>query len=268
VATTAEDTPVSGNVLGNDTDVDTGTALSVTQFTVAGLAGSFTAGQTASIANVGTLLINSNGSYTFTPALNYSGTAPVATYTLSDGTATSTATLTVGVTPVNDAPVAADDTATTAEDTPVSGNVLTNDSDVDSASLGITPFVVNGNTVAAGTTAAIPGVGTLLINTNGSYVFTPAQNYNGSVPVATYTLSDGTATSTATLAINVTSINDAPAGANDAVTTAEDTPVSGNVLANDSDVDAGTALAVTQFSVNGSTIAAGTIAAIRASARC
>ena len=47
----------------------------------------YTAGQTATIAGVGTLTINADGSYTFTPAANYNGAVPVATYTLTDGSA-------------------------------------------------------------------------------------------------------------------------------------------------------------------------------------
>ena len=86
-----------------------------------------------SIPGVGTLTIGADGAYTFTPDLNYNGPVPVATYTVSDGTLTDTATLTLGpVTPVNDAPVAVDDGAVpVTEDIPVSGNVLPNDSDVD-----------------------------------------------------------------------------------------------------------------------------------------
>ena len=61
-----EDTPATGSVLPNDSDVD-GDLLTVTQFTVAGDPTVYTAGQTATIAGVGTLVINADGSYTFTP---------------------------------------------------------------------------------------------------------------------------------------------------------------------------------------------------------
>ncbi|RZI93964.1 MAG: tandem-95 repeat protein, partial [Variovorax sp.] len=252
-ATTLEDNPVSGNVLTNDTDVDS-VNLTVTQFVIGGT--TYTAGQTATLAGVGTLVVNANGTYTFTPALNYSGAVPVATYTVSDGALTSTATLTVTITPVNDAPVGVNDTATTPEDTPVSGNVLTNDTDVDSATLTVTQFVVGGTTYTAGQTATLVGVGTLVVNANGSYTFTPALNYNGPVPAATYTVSDGALTSTATLTISVTPVNDAPVGVNDTATTPEDTPVTGNVLTNDTDVD-NVNLTVTQFVLGGTTYTAG-----------
>ncbi|MCW6536161.1 cadherin-like domain-containing protein [Sphingomonas lycopersici] len=116
LADTPEDTPLSvaatAGLLANDNDID-GNTLTVTQFTVAGDTTVYAAAATATIANVGTLTINADGSYTFAPAANYNGTVPVVTYTVSDGTASSTATLSLTVTPVNDPPIAANDTGTT-----------------------------------------------------------------------------------------------------------------------------------------------------------
>ncbi|MCX6244735.1 MAG: tandem-95 repeat protein, partial [Bacteroidetes bacterium] len=134
-------------------------------------------------------------------------------------------------------PVAVDDYATTPEDTPVSGNVLTNDSDPNGLTLSVTQFVVNGTTYAAGTTATIPGVGTLVINSNGTWTFTPALNYNGPVPAATYTITNGSNTASANLYITITPVNDPPVAVVDYFTTPEDTPVSGSVTGNDYDVD-------------------------------
>ena len=249
--TTAEDTTLTvnaaGGLLSNDSDVD-GNALAVTQFTVSGVSGTFTAGSTATIAGVGTLRINADGSYVFAPAANYNGSVPTATYTVSDGQGgTATATLTIAVTPVNDAPVAVDDTGTTAEDTTLTVNaasgLLSNDTDVEGNTLTITQFSVAGisGSFTAGTTATIAGVGTLTINANGSYTFVPAANYNGSVPVATYTVSDGQGgTDTGTLTIGVTPVNDAPVNTVPGPRTiAEDTPtaIAGVSV---SDVDGGT----------------------------
>ncbi len=246
-ATTPEDTPVSGNLLGNDSDVD-GDTLSVTQFVVNG--STFAAGSTATLPGVGTLLINGDGSYTFTPAPNYSGPVPLATVSITDGNVLSSSTLALSVSAVNDAPAAQADVGSRPEDTPITGDVLVNDSDVDSPVLTVTQFSVNGSTFAAGTTATLAGLGTLVINTDGSYTFTPAANYNGPVPVATYTVSDGAATSTATLSLSISAVNDAPVAAPDVGSVLEDTPATGNVLGNDTDVD-GNALSVTQFSVAG-----------------
>src|SRR5439155_14063122 len=83
------------SVLGNDTDAD-GNPL--TAVLVSG-----------SLPAQGTLTLNANGSFTFTPALNFNGPATF-TYKANDGSLDSnTATVTITVTPINDAPVAAND---------------------------------------------------------------------------------------------------------------------------------------------------------------
>ncbi|WP_137823896.1 Ig-like domain-containing protein, partial [Pseudomonas sp. D(2018)] len=246
--TVAEDNPATGNVLGNDSDVDN--TLSVASFSVAGVTGSFTAGSSAIIAGVGTLTIAANGNYTFTPVANWNGAVPEVTYTTNTG---SSSTLDITVTPVNDAPLATNDgPIAVTEDTPAIGNVLTNDSDPENDTLTVTQFEVDGTTYAAGQTATLSGVGTLVINANGSYTFTPALNYNGPVPTATYTVTDGTATDTAELSFgNVTPVDDASVLVADSNTVAEDNPATGNVLGNDSDVD--NTLSVASFSINGVT---------------
>ncbi|WP_169795478.1 cadherin-like domain-containing protein, partial [Dechloromonas denitrificans] len=125
---------------------------------------------TATLAGVGTLVINANGSYTFTPNANYNGTVPVATYTLTDGSgANDTSTLAITVTPVNDDFTDANEVISIAEDSgPLSGTVLSGTSSVDGP-VSVTTFTVGGTTYAAGTTATLAGVGTLVINANGSY---------------------------------------------------------------------------------------------------
>jgi gliding motility-associated-like protein len=256
--TVAEDTPATGNVLANDTDVD-GNTLSITKFTIGGV--DYAAGTTATIPNVGTVVVNADGSYTFTPVANYNGSVPTITVTITDGTLTATAPLNITVTAVNDAPVAVADTKTVAEDTPATGNVLTNDTDVDGNTLSITKFTIGGVDYAAGTTATIPNVGTVVVNADGTYTFTPVANYNGSVPTITVTITDGTATATAPLDITVTAVNDAPVATPDTKTVAEDTPATGNVLTNDTDVD-GNTLSVTKFTIGGVDYAAGTTATI------
>ncbi|MBX3606480.1 MAG: VCBS domain-containing protein [Piscinibacter sp.] len=169
-----------------------------------------------STGTYGSFSINAAGSWTYTlnnAAANVqalSGTAVVTeqfTVTTADGTPR---TVTITVNGTNDAPTAVADVRNTNEDTPVSGNVLANDSDIDSASLAVTQFVIGGNTYAAGATASLAGIGTLTIGANGSYTFTPAANYGGTVPVATYTVSDGSASSTSTLALSITPVADAP----------------------------------------------------------
>ncbi|MBL4915506.1 retention module-containing protein, partial [Shewanella schlegeliana] len=238
-----EDGIATGNVLSNDSDSDN--VLSVVSFEVGGEI--YTAGTTVELEG-GSLVINEDGSYTFTPNDNWNGTVPVITYTTNTG---STATLTLEVSPVDDPSILANDSNTIAEDTVATGNVLDNDSDIDN-DLSVVSFEVNGETYTAGTTVELEG-GSLVINEDGSYTFTPNDNWNGTVPVITYTTNTG---STATLTLEVSPVDDPSILANDSNTIAEDTVATGNVLDNDSDID--NDLSVVSFEVNGETYTAGT----------
>jgi Ca2+-binding RTX toxin-like protein len=162
---------------------------------------------------------------------------------VSDGQGgTATATVNVNVTAVNDGPVAANDSVTATEDTPLvitPATLLGNDSDVDGNALSIA-------SVGGATHGSVSLV-------NGNVVFTPASNYNGPASF-TYTVSDGQGGSaTATVNVNVTAVNDGPVAANDSVTATEDMPLviaAATLLGNDSDVD-GNALSIA--SVGGAT---------------
>jgi VCBS repeat-containing protein len=150
---------------------------------------------------------------------------------VSDGNGGSaTATVSITVTSVNDAPVANADSATVAEDGSVNITVLGNDTDADGDTL----------TVASVTQGAH---GTVSINPDKTVRYLPAANYNGADSF-TYTVSDGTATATATVTINVTSVNDTPIANADAITVAEDGAINAAVLANDTDPE-GNTLSVT-----------------------
>ena len=199
--------------------------------------------------------MNADGTYVFTPNANWNGTVPVITYTVSDGEGgTSSGTLAITVTPVNDSPITVnDDNLVTPEDTPISGNVLTNDSDPEGNPITVTQFTIFGvtGTFTAGQTATIPGVGTIVVNANGTFTFTPAANYSGSGPLITHTATDiNGGSNTANLGITVSTRKDAPGVINDVVTRLEDKPMSGNVLRKDTDSE-GKALTVTRFTING-----------------
>jgi VCBS repeat-containing protein len=211
-ATTDEDVTTTVDVLGNDSDVE-GDALSPA--VVDGPAH-------------GTAVVNADGTIIYTPAANYYGDDSF-TYEVSDGHGgvSGVATVSVRVAPVNDAPVTENDSATTAEDTPVTLNLLANDSDVDGDAL--SADVLSG-----------PSHGRLSVNTDGSFTYTPDANYNGSDSF-TYRVSDGSLSSgAATVSLTVTPVNDAPVSAADLYATNEDTAVTvvaAGVLANDSDLD-------------------------------
>ncbi|WP_157615887.1 Ig-like domain-containing protein, partial [Rhizobacter sp. Root404] len=177
---------------------------------------------------------------TYVPPTDYTPGTPVGVfgYTVTDGGVTVPGGVVIDLAPVNDAPIGQPDTASTLEDTPVSGNVLGNDTDVDGDPLTLTQYTIDGVPYPAGTSATIPGVGTLTVGSDGGYTFVPAPNYNGPVPPVTYTLTDGTVTTTSTLTITVGAVNDTPVAIDDQVTTPINTPVTSiPVLSNDTDPD-------------------------------
>ncbi|MBH03319.1 MAG: hypothetical protein CMP08_04230, partial [Xanthomonadales bacterium] len=214
--TTAEDTTLTvdaaNGLLANDSRAS-GVALSVASFTVNGTTTMVDAanGGSRSIAGVGTLTIRADGSYTFVPATNYNGAVPQVTYTVRAANGIATSTLDIAVTPVNDAPAAVDDSRTTEEDTPVTIDVVANDTDVDNNNLTVTD--VAGQAIATGETIAVAN-GQVTLNANGTLTFTPAANYNGPASFD-YTVSDGDLTDTGTVNINVTPVNDAPLAVDD-----------------------------------------------------
>ena len=251
-------------LLSNDNDVDAGTTLTVTGFSYPGIVGTPTIGTPFSIPSVGSITINANGSYVFTPLANYSGAVPVITYTESDGSGgTATATLTISITAVNDAPVAANDANSLVEDgtltvaaSPTTG-LLANDTDVDGNTLNITGYIIAGitGTQTVDIPVDIPNVGAINISANGGYVFTPLANFNGVVPVINYTVTDGSLSTTATLTLTITPVNDDPISVDDSATILEDATLSrtavNGLLSNDSDIDAGATLTIAGFTYPG-----------------
>ncbi|MGT3829851.1 Ig-like domain-containing protein [Vibrio cholerae] len=195
-----EDTVVAGNVLDNDGSKNT----SVDHFTVGNDATSHAEGSPVSLEQ-GELTLNSDGSYTFKPADNWNGEVPVITYTTNTG---KTSTLAITITPVDDATVTKPDHKSIAEDTIATGNVLANDSDIDSA-LSVTSFHVEGvnGVYTAGNTMYQLAEGALVLKENGDYTFDPKDNWSGSLPQITYTTNTG---ATGTLNIHVEAVADAP----------------------------------------------------------
>ncbi len=174
----------------------------------------------------------------FNPSSDWNGVTEFK-YNSFDGMnwALTDAKITINIAPVNDDPVAVDDFKSTPEDTPVSGSVITNDTDVDGDQLIVTQFVINGSTYQAGSLAAIPDIGTLKIEKDGTYTFTPALNYNGNVPTVSYTVSDGNGgTDVGDLFISVNNDNDKPVIFDENLTVCSNDVLTGNILSN-GDVD-------------------------------
>ncbi len=213
---TAEDTPLNGSLKGNDTPSgDGGNVWSK-----------------ASDPAHGTVVVNPDGTFTYTPHANYHGSDSF-TYTLTDIDGdVSTATVTLTISPVNDVPVAVSDSVSTTEDTPVSGSLKGN----------ATPSGDGGNLWSK---ASDPAHGTVVVTTDGTLTYTPHADYHGSDSF-TYTITYAYGNvSTDTFTITVAPANDPPVAVDDRGHSPDGSPVVIPVLRNDSDVDGDAPLTVT-----------------------
>lgn len=198
---------VSGNVLSNDSDSD-GDTFTVSSLTYAAV--SRTIG-TSFQTQYGSFVMQANGAWTYT--VGQAGHAlttgqsvvEVFSYRATDSrSSTSKATtLTVTLVGSNEGPLVSPDAGIVPLNTPVSGNVLGNDSDYEGNSLSVTSFFYQGapGSLPPGSTGTIPGVGTITIASNGAWTFTPVNNYSGLVPNITYVVSDGTSSISGTLSL-------------------------------------------------------------------
>lgn len=226
---TPEDTELNvvlPGVLGNDTNPAGGalTAIIVTP------------------TSHGSVTLAANGSLIYNPNANFNG-ADTFTYKARNtgGQESNIATVTINVTPRNDAPVAVNDAYSTNEDTILTVSapgVLTNDTDIDNDIL--TTALVTG-----------PSHGSLTLNPNGGFVYTPTANYVGT-DTFTYRASDTLAQSNiATVTITVNPVNDAPVAVNDEYTAFINTALvitAPGILANDTDLDGPTPLTAVSIS--------------------
>ncbi len=224
--TTPEDVPLNvavPGVLTNDSDVD-GDPLSAVK---------------VSDAANGSVTLNANGSFTYTPNANYNGSDSFTYKASAGGSDSEPVTVTVTVTPVPDVPVAVPESYTTAEDTPLNvgaPGVLGNDVDPEG---GLSAVKVSD-----------PAHGDLELDADGSFTYTPDENYHGPDSF-TYKANDGVADSnTVTVSITVTPVNDAPVANADRYSTPQGVPLTvfaPGVLSNDSDVE-GSALTAKKVS--------------------
>jgi VCBS repeat-containing protein len=276
----------TGNVLTHDTDPN-GDALMVSAVShgvTTGVVGS------ALVGDHGTLTLNPDGSYTYVVNNNDGAVQALASasdtltdtfsYTVSDTSgATSSTTLTVTIQGANDAPVAVADTASATEAGGVNngapgvnptGNVLTNDTDVDLGDTKTVSAVSHGAISGAVGSGLVGDHGTLTLNADGSYTYVVNNSDSAVQALASasdtltdtfsYTVQDSAgATSSTTLTVTIHGANDAPVALADQNVVAKGASLSvaasGGVLANDSDVDLGNHLSVSQ--VNGSASSVG-----------
>ena len=244
-ASTVEDTllPLTGNVLLNDTDIDNGTVLQIAA------PGDF-------VGIYGTLTFAADGTYSY--SLHNDSTVVQAlaegqvavdrfAYEVTDGIVAVSSALDITITGANDAPIVVAEGGSVTEDGVLlsSGNVLANDSDVDS-----------GTILSVSTPGEYVGrYGTLQLSADGSYTYSLDNNSaevqalaagSSVVDQFTYDVSDGIVAVRGSLDITVTGANDLPVVTSDSAFLIEDLAVlaSGNVLANDTDIDTGAVLSV------------------------
>lgn len=180
-AVVAEDSAVAIAVLDNDSDPE-GDTLTVESF--------------SQPAN-GTVTSNNNV-LTYTPDANYNG-GDSFTYTINDGNGNvDSATVSLTVNPVNDNPVAGDDSASTDEDVSVDVDVLANDSDIDGDTLSVSSVGSAAN-------------GTVVNNGDGTVTYTPDPGFFGS-DTFSYSVTDGTASDTGNVTVTVDEVIDSTSG--------------------------------------------------------
>ncbi|MEN0040353.1 MAG: Ig-like domain-containing protein [Pseudomonadota bacterium] len=220
----AEDGSVSGNAItdaagsGVDSDAD-GDTLTLTNSTIG----------THTTEEGGTITLSADGSFTYVPPANFSGTDKFE-YRVTDGGRVDGAFLIFNVSPVNDDPITVDDTFTVVEGQSVTIDVLANDSDVEDAALEI--VIVNGQPITDGGVPVPVTHGTVSL-TSGQLIFTPASGFIGSTSFG-YMVSDGSGgRSTGTVSGVVTEPNEAPVAQDNSYTSVEDDIFTGNALTDD-----------------------------------
>jgi len=183
--TTLEDTPVSDKISVTDVDGDVLVYNKKTDPTH------------------GTVVVNIDGTYTYTPNKDYIGNDSFSVIVTDGNGGTIVIVVNISVTPVNDPPVAVDDSYTTLEDKALTGNVLSNDNDSENNPIILVKYSVNGVTKTPGTFTNITNIGTIAIVADGSFTFTPVRDYSGTLPPISYVVSDGVLTDTANVKITV-----------------------------------------------------------------
>ena len=193
----------------------------------------------ASTPNNGTVVINTDGSYTYTPDMGYVGPDEFTYVVCDDGTPSlcDTAVVYIDIIDItiggNHPPVAINDGNVTLEGTPVFGTAFNNDYDIDGDNL------IYGTTPLCG-----PMNGTITLSSNGAYIYTPEAGFTGMDTICYRICDDGTPSMCDTAQILITvlpdygdTINYPPFAGDDAYFTNMNTPVSGNVMINDHDPD-------------------------------
>ncbi|AVF64257.1 tandem-95 repeat protein [Vibrio alginolyticus] len=177
----------------------------------------------------GVLTDNGDGTYSFAPNENFNGDVNF-TFDVSDGTDTTSANIDVSVTPENDPPVAGSTSYTVHEDNSITisnEQLLANSSDIE-GDVSIDSVSYSGND------------GVLEINGDGTYTFSPNENFNGEVSLDVVVVDEDGATDSTTAGITVLEVNDPPIAGTTSYTIDEDEVITisaEQLLANSSDIE-------------------------------
>ncbi|HIF9115005.1 TPA: tandem-95 repeat protein, partial [Photobacterium damselae] len=223
ITVTVNVTPVNDAPVGEDVSAETQEETAVTgQLTATDVDGDNLTFKPGSDPTNGQVTVNPDGSWEYVPNTDFNGEDSF-TVLVDDGNGgTDTITVTVNVTPVNDAPVGEDVTAETQEETAVTGQLTATDVDGDNLT-----FKPGSN----------PENGSVTINADGSWEYVPNTDFNGEDSF-TVVVDDGNGgTDTITVTVNVTPVNDAPVGEDVSAETQEETAVTGQLTATDVDGD-------------------------------
>ena len=250
---TLQGTPVTTDVVANDTDTDATDVLTITTGSVA--ISSATLDSDSSAISLATASVSTSGDeVTFDPATDFDFLAVgetatvVIDYSIEDGEGgTDNGTLTITVTGTNDGPVAAADIDTTTENTSVTTDVIANDTDTDSSdtlSLQGGTAILNSATLDSDS-SAITITDATVTQSGNNITFNPGSDFNfladgetATVVIDYVVIDDNGGSDNSTLTITVTGTNDGPVAVADTDATTENASVTTDVIANDTDVDA------------------------------
>ncbi|WP_395354557.1 tandem-95 repeat protein [Vibrio sp. D3] len=188
----------------------------------------------------GVLTDNGDGTYSFAPNENFNGDVNF-TFDVSDGTDTVTANIDVSVTPENDPPVAGSTSYTVHEDNSITisdEQLLANSSDIEGG-VDISSVTYSGND------------GVFQDNGDGTYTFSPNENFNGEVNLDVVVVDEEGATDSTTAGITVLEVNDPPIAGATSYTIDEDEVITisaEQLLANSSDIEGEVALDSVSYS--------------------
>jgi large repetitive protein len=220
----SQNTPITGDLLANDYDPE-GDVQTINTTPVVNPAN-------------GTVTINTDGTFTYIPNPGYYGPDQFVYQVCDNGTpeACDVATVYLLVYPVNNPPVAIDDVNNTLINTPVSGQVLTNDFDPDGNLDPTSVTLVDGGSATAN--------GTLTLNDDGTYLYEPGLDFTGTVSFTYQVCDTGVPVLCDQAVVTITVIpvpdplaNNPPVAVNDAYEGLINTPVLGTVITNDWDPD-------------------------------